>query len=117
MTKGKNMGYATDVNGYELSELSDSKKEVAAGTYSLCVAKSDGTCAQYWGIRSTRITVYTIGADGSPVYGFSPISGLCFGDTPPSGCEQTEELGQRWSCHSFNFQPGYIYEVSADVNW
>lgn len=117
LTMGRNMGYATDVNGYQVSELSDSKREVAAGTYSLCVAKSDNPCTTYWGIRSTRITGYTIGKDGNPVYGFSPVSGLCFGDTPPSGCEQTEKLGPRWSCHSFNFQPGYIYEVSADVDW
>lgn len=59
---------------------------------------------------------YTIGKDGNPVYGFSPVSGLCFGDSPPSGCEQTEEVGPRWSCHSYNFKAGYIYEVSATTN-
>lgn len=115
-----NMQMPTDVNGLTSNDI-DNTREFTPGTYYICTHVEDNCPGgRSWGIKATEIIGYAVDSNGGPVYGYTPGGSYCFGDSPSgmySRCAQTDKVGNNWSCHPYNLQAGFIYEVNAYPDW
>ena len=123
LSKSENMAPAADINGTAHAELTDSGEQYPAGTYYLCVkaTQENNNCSggnYFWGVHHTQII-------GHAANSAQAVEAQCFTDSPSAknatqNCLRSDKSGEegdaiRWSCKSYNFTGGRVYEIKMNT--
>ncbi len=123
LSKSENMAPATDISGTARAELTDNGIQYPAGTYYLCVkaTQENNNCTggdYFWGVHHTQII-------GHDLNSAQTVEAQCFTDKPAAknatqNCLRSDKSGEegdaiRWSCKSYNFKAGRIYEIKMNT--